>query len=91
MLTLQDIMKEMQNLDNWLIDGPTIVKVIEFKDFKEAMTFANKVAEISEKHNHHPEILINYNVVRLTLTTHSVKALTEIDFKLAEEIDKIKI
>lgn len=90
MLTLQEVSKLMEKLDNWVLDGQSIVKETEFPDFKSAIEFVNKVAEVSEKHNHHPEIIITFNIVRLSLTTHSAKALTEIDFKVAEDIDKIK-
>ncbi len=90
MLTLQEVSQLMEKLDNWVLDGQSIVKEIEFPDFKSAIAFVNKVAEASEKHNHHPEIIITFNIVRLSLTTHSAKSLTELDFKVAEDIDKIK-
>ena len=91
MLTLHDIQLGMQNLKNWALDGNSILKEIEFKDFKEAMQFVNKVSEIAENKGHHPDIFIFYNKVRLILTTHSSGGLTEKDFELAEEIDKIDL
>ena len=81
----------MEKLDNWVLDGSSIIKELQFEDFKKSIEFVNNVAEVAEKNNHHPDIFINFNVVRLNLTTHSAKALTEIDFKVAEEIDKIKL
>lgn len=89
MLSLQQLTEKMSKLDDWSIEGNSILKQFEFKDFKESMIFVNNLAEISEKINHHPEIFINYNFVRVTLTTHSVEELTDKDFSLAEEIDKI--
>ena len=89
MLPLSSINERMSKLRNWALDGNSITKDKIFRNFKESLEFVNKVAEIAEKHNHHPAILINYSEVRLTLTTHSVKGLTLMDFDVAEEIDKI--
>jgi len=89
MLPLSSINERMSKLRNWALDGNSITKDKIFRNFKESFEFVNKVAEIAEKHNHHPAILINYSEVRLTLTTHSVKGLTLMDFDVAEGIDKI--
>lgn len=79
----------MSKLRNWALDGNSIVKDKVFRNFKESLEFVNKVGEIAEKHNHHPTILISYEIVRMTLITHSVKGLTLKDFDVAEEIDKL--
>ncbi|MDO8509169.1 MAG: 4a-hydroxytetrahydrobiopterin dehydratase [Nanoarchaeota archaeon] len=89
MLPLSTLNERMSKLRNWALDGNSITKDKIFRDFKESMEFANKVAEIAEKHNHHPMLLINYNNVRMTLTTHTAKGLTLRDFDVAEEIDKL--
>ena len=89
MLPLSTINERMSKLRNWALDGNSIVKDKLFKNFKEGMEFSNKIAEIAEKHNHHPSLLITYENVRITLTTHSARGLTLKDFDLAEEIDKI--
>lgn len=89
MLPLSAIEERMARLKNWALEGNSIVKDKIFRNFKEALEFANKVGEIAEKHNHHPAISINYNNVRMSLTTHSAKGLTEKDFEVAQEIDKL--
>jgi 4a-hydroxytetrahydrobiopterin dehydratase len=89
MLTLQEINDRMGKLKDWTLEGSAIVKQLEFNDFLEAMDYVNKVAELAHKNNHHPDIFITYNMVRLTLTTHSAQELTEMDFKVASEIDQI--
>lgn len=89
MLPLSLISEYMAKLKNWALEEEKIVKDFSFSDFNSAMKFVNKVAEIAEKHEHHPNIQISYNKVRLTLTTHSEKGLTSKDFDVAEEIDKI--
>lgn len=89
MLPLSTVSERMSKLRNWALDGNSITKEKVFRNFKEGVEFVNKVAEIAEKHNHHPTILITYDSVRLTLTTYSIKGLTLKDFDVAEEIDKI--
>ena len=61
----------------------------EFKDFKEAMIFINKVAAIAEEEGHHPDIFISYNKVTIELWTHSIGGLSENDFILASKIEKV--
>lgn len=79
-------------IDNWIYDKEkqTIAKKFKFKNFVESMKFVNKIAEIAEDEGHHPDILINWNKVTLTLTTHAAKGLTENDFIVAAKIDKLK-
>ncbi len=75
------------SLQRWELKEGAITKLYKFKDFKEAMTFVNRVADLAEEADHHPDILIRYNKVILTLVTHSAGGLTEKDFRLAREID----
>ena len=66
-------------------------KSFVFKDFVDAFSFLTKVAIISEKHNHHPEIYNVYNQVKLRLNTHDAGGIiTEQDKKLAEAIDQLQ-
>ena len=61
-----------------------------FADFSAAIAFVNRVAELAEAANHHPDILVHgWNKVRLELSTHSEGGLTDNDFKLAGEIDRL--
>lgn len=74
----------------WTIKDNKLVRDFEFKDFKEALDFVNKVGELAEKANHHPDIfLYDYKKVRLTLTTHSQGGVTDKDRDLAQSIDNI--
>jgi 4a-hydroxytetrahydrobiopterin dehydratase len=67
-----------------------IVRELELADFAGAIAFVNQVADLAERANHHPDILIHgWNGVRLTLSTHSEGGLTEADFALAGEIDRL--
>ncbi|PXF25362.1 MAG: 4a-hydroxytetrahydrobiopterin dehydratase [Thaumarchaeota archaeon] len=77
------------NLPNWELDGKMIHREFEFQDFKDAMVFVNKVADLAESEGHHPDITIHWNKVRLDLWTHSMNGLSENDFIVASKIDKI--
>ncbi len=72
-----------------LNDKGEITRRFTFKDFVEAMGFVNQVAAIAEELGHHPDILINYNRVTLSATTHDAGGLTPLDFKLAERVNAI--
>jgi len=76
----------------WFIvrDGThKIRRQFKFKNFKDAMKFVNRVAEIAEKEGHHPDIKIVYNKVELELFTHKVNGLSENDFIMAAKIDNV--
>lgn len=60
-----------------------------FKNFMEAMNFANKIAKISEKENHHPDLTIRWGSCGVEIWTHKVNGLTENDFILAGKIGAI--
>ena len=71
-------------------EGSSIVREWAFADFAAAIAFVNRVAEIAEQADHHPDILLHsYNRVRLTLSTHSQGGLTDADFALAGRIDPL--
>jgi len=67
-----------------------LIKDYEFKDFSEAMEFVNKVADIAESEDHHPNIFVrDWNKVKLEIYTHKIRGLHENDFILAAKIDTI--
>jgi 4a-hydroxytetrahydrobiopterin dehydratase len=72
----------------WEREGDEIVREWKLDDFAAAMAFVNRVAEVAEEANHHPDILVHgWNKVRLSLTNHSAGGLTETDFVLAGRFD----
>lgn len=87
-----EIEEHLKRVQGWVLADGSIEKEYEFKDFKEAIGFINKVADAAERENHHPNILLhNWNKVKLTLTTHAVGGLSEKDFSLALRIDETKL
>ncbi|MCK7612301.1 4a-hydroxytetrahydrobiopterin dehydratase [Roseibium sediminicola] len=66
-----------------------ISKAFRFRDFREAFAFMTQIALVAEKMNHHPEWSNVYRSVDITLSTHDVGGLSDLDLKLAATIDKI--
>jgi 4a-hydroxytetrahydrobiopterin dehydratase len=74
----------------WEREGDEIVREWRFEDFVEAVEFVNRVAEIAEEANHHPDIFIHgWNKVKLSLSNHSAGGLTEMDFTMAARFDDV--
>lgn len=90
-LSNDEINQRLENLNGWYLKDQVIEKEWYFKDFKQAMQFLNKVADIAEEVNHHPEIYNVYSKVILRFNTHDEGGITDKDFAIAKEIDTIKL
>ena len=77
------------NLIDWTLDKNTITRDFKFKSFIEAFSFMTAIALEAEKMNHHPDWSNSYNRVSITLTNHEAKGITQLDFDLANKIDRI--
>ena len=73
----------------WERDGRELVKVHTESDFAGSLDFVNRVGEIAERANHHPDIEIKWNKVTLRLSTHSAGGITSADLELAKQIDAL--
>ena len=74
----------------WRDDGDALTRDLEFTNFAEAMIFVNRVADVAERENHHPDIAIHgWNKVRLSLFTHSEGRITDADRAMAAKIDDL--
>jgi|SRR3989344_6291958 len=84
--------KYLPNVPKWKpdTDYKVISREFNFDDFKKAMVFVNKVADLAEGEGHHPDILISYSRVTLALSTHALHGLSENDFILATKIDALE-
>jgi 4a-hydroxytetrahydrobiopterin dehydratase len=71
-------------------DASKIERKFRFEDFRQAMAFVNRVAAIANEEDHHPDILVNYSRVTLTLWTHAIGGLSENDFIVAAKIDALR-
>ncbi len=81
----------LKEIEDWeVVEDRKIRKEYKFKDFKEALSFVNKVGGIAERENHHPDLFLhNWNRVRISLTTHAIKGLSKNDFIMAAKIDEM--
>jgi 4a-hydroxytetrahydrobiopterin dehydratase len=89
LLTEDEIAARLGGVPGWQRDGSSITAVLTRKDFRDAMLFVGAVAYLAEQANHHPDILIQWNKVTLTLSTHSAGGLTGADFDLAGKISAL--
>lgn len=85
-LTDAEVAQELQKVPGWEMKDGEITRLYKFPDFKAALAFVNRVGELAEAADHHPDIDIRYNKVRLTLSTHSAGGLTLKDFSLARQV-----
>jgi len=86
-LSKVEIQQKLKGTMGWSHAGKGLHKKFTFKSFMAAIGFVNRLAEAAEKAGHHPDIAVNYNLVTLSLSTHSEGGITEKDFQLAKEID----
>ena len=88
-LSGDEVDRRLEDRD-WRREGEAIVRDLRLADFAAAITFVERVAELAEAANHHPDILVHgWNKVRLTLSTHSEGGITAADLALAEHIDAL--
>jgi 4a-hydroxytetrahydrobiopterin dehydratase len=84
-----DIAARLETLPEWSQPGEEIQRTFRFKDFAAAMAFVERVAERAERVQHHPDILIRYGRVTLSLSTHDAGGITDKDFDFAQAADQM--
>ena len=87
-MSAQEAQRYLASLPGWNILDNTIGKDYKFRSYLEGLDFANKIGHIAEEQDHHPDILIGWRQVRLTLATHSIKGLSENDFIMAAKAER---
>jgi 4a-hydroxytetrahydrobiopterin dehydratase len=81
--------KLAQEIPQWTLKEGVIEREFTLDDFEEAMEFVNGVAEIAQEQDHHPDIYIAYNQVRLEFSTHKVGGLSRNDFIMAAKVNEL--
>ena len=85
---LSEYLNKLQ--DGWtLVDARRLERTFKFKNFAEALEFTNRVGQLAEQQQHHPDIHLAWGKVKIQLWTHKIGGLHENDFILAAGIDKI--
>jgi 4a-hydroxytetrahydrobiopterin dehydratase len=88
---MNDTAEKLRELPGWALSNNKLWKTFSFNDYAEAMEFANAVARIAHKLDHHPDMLVQYGRVTLTTSTHDAgNKVTQKDFKLAAEVEAIE-
>jgi 4a-hydroxytetrahydrobiopterin dehydratase len=86
LLSDAEIDRRLTRLSGWERKGNEIRRTFSFADFRGSMAFVNRVAELAEAMDHHPDVDIRYSKVTLALSSHDAGGLTARDFTLAEKI-----
>lgn len=87
---LADMHRQLPEFAHWkVVNEHHITRNYVFADFRRALDFVNKVGELAEDQGHHPDILLRWGKVDITIWTHKIDGLTESDFILAAKIDKL--
>jgi 4a-hydroxytetrahydrobiopterin dehydratase len=82
--------RSMADVQGWALADGKLTRQYKFKDFAEAMTFVNVIANIAESEGHHPDFCVSWNRVSLELITHNIGGLSENDFIMAAKISNAK-
>ena len=89
LLSEQEVDERLQSADGWQRDGDAITKTFERGDFVGSVKFVDQLVEPAEGMNHHPDIEISWDKVKVSITNHAEGGLTENDFELAGKIDAL--
>ena len=80
-----------RQLPEWeVVNEHHLHRIYRFPDFKTALDFVNRVGAVAEEQGHHPDLLLAWGRVEVTVFTHKVDGLTESDFVLAAKIDRLQ-
>ncbi|MBP1969791.1 4a-hydroxytetrahydrobiopterin dehydratase [Virgibacillus natechei] len=88
-LNEKQIQTNLNQVLGWEYRNDYLTKTYKLADFKASLTFVNNVGELAEEADHHPDIVIQYNKVTLSVRTHDEDGITNKDFSLAEKIEKL--
>jgi len=88
-LTPEVIERKLSELKDWQTENDILKKRFEFENFAEALEFVNRVGEIAERLDHHPDIYFGWGYAEINLTTHDRGGITDFDFAVAKEIENI--
>lgn len=87
--TPQQVEASLKKLKEWSLAGEAIQRTYQFPNFITAMKFVDMIAQQAETDQHHPDMLIRYNRVTVTLSTHDVGGISEKDFDAAGKYEAV--
>lgn len=89
-LSADEVTAGLGQLDNWASDGDAIKRRYSFENFAESLAFVNKVGEIAEAMDHHPDITFGWGYAEIATTTHDRGGVTDVDLALAGKIEELR-
>ena len=90
LLSDQEIEERLGQVDGWSREGEAITKTFENEDFVGSVKFIDSLVEPAEGMNHHPDLEMSWDKVKVSITNHAEGGLTENDFELAQKIDALR-
>ena len=88
-LSEAEIVERLARAKEWERHGDMLVRTWQFPSFRRAIEFVNQVAALSEKADHHPDMVISYRTVRVEMSTHDAGGLTDLDFALVAAVNEL--
>ena len=88
-LNADELSDALKTLDGWTIDGKILKKRFAFPNFAHALDLVNRVGDLAQAADHHPDITFGWGYAELALTTHDRGGITDVDIALASKIDSI--
>jgi len=89
LLTHDEIADRLKGLEGWEPDNDKIRRRFSFSNFAEALAFVNRVGEIAEAADHHPDITFGWGYAEISTTTHDRAGITDVDFAIARQINEL--
>jgi 4a-hydroxytetrahydrobiopterin dehydratase len=86
-----DVQKRLASVKGWAVENGEITRTFELPSFPAALMFVSAVGYMAEAAGHHPDIVIKYRKVKLSLVTHDAGGLTDTDFALAEQVNALPV
>jgi len=90
LLNENEISARLKELNGWIVEDNRLVRKYKFANFAESLAFVNKVGEIAEAADHHPDITFGWGYAEIATTTHDRGGITDVDFSLAGKINEIE-
>lgn len=88
-LSDEEIASELNKLEGWQVEDGKLVRRYKFPNFAESLAFVNRVGEIAEAADHHPDITFGWGYAEIATTTHDRGGITDVDLSLAEKINQL--
>jgi 4a-hydroxytetrahydrobiopterin dehydratase len=89
LMTDDQVTDALRGLPSWSAQESSLTRIVELKSFAQAIQVVNRVAEIAENDDHHPDIDIRWRTLTFRVSTHSKGGVTALDISLAVEIDGV--